>query len=306
VDARSQQVVWSDSFNGKIDDIFELRTQIVRSVAVVAEYRLAQNESEILSRTPSENLDAWGHYHRGIRAMFQYKQTDNEIAQAHFERAVAIDPEFARAHAALSYSEFQNYFQQFGRQFEGHKHLALAHAEKAVRHDPFDPYCNLMLGRAKWLEGSVDDGLDWVERSLSLAPNYSFAFYNSALLNAVVCDGERAETHVASALSRSPVDPHIQTMLGTRALAAFVRRDRDEALRYADQAMLARNAHPHVYLIAAGIQGTYGETANAMRSLGELKRKKVNFRDSRLAKHFDLRDEERKSTLFGTLESLEA
>ncbi|WP_424831497.1 winged helix-turn-helix domain-containing protein [Ruegeria sp.] len=306
VDARTEHIVWTDAFSGKIDDVFNLRTQIAREIANITEYRLALNESDRLNHVPSENLDAWGHYHRGVRAMFHYNQSDNEVAGDHFAKAAKLDPKFARAQAALSYTEFQNYFQQFGEKFSHHKALALEHAQTAVKLDPLDPYSNLMLGRAKWILGEVENGLIWVNKSLMLAPNYSFGYYNSALLNTVLCDGERAETHVASALVRSPIDPHIQTMLGTRALAAFVRDDADQALRYAEQAMQTHNAHVHVHLIAAGIYSNYGQEDKAIRALSEVKKRNIDMRTSGFSAHFELRHETRKHALFGALERLGA
>lgn len=306
VDARTEHIVWTDAFSGKIEDIFELRAQIAREIANAAEYRLALNETDRLSHVPSENLDAWGHYHRGVRAMFHYNQSDNEVAGHHFAKAAELDPNFARAQAALSYTEFQNYFQQFGDKFNHHKALALEYAENAVKIDPLDPYSNLMMGRAKWIMGDIENGLIWVNRSLTLAPNYSFAYYNSALLNTIWCDGERAETHVASALVRSPIDPHIQTMLGTRALAAFVRDDEDQALGYADQAMQTHNAHIHVHLIAAGIYASYGHENKAIRALGEVKKRNIDMRASGFTQHFELHHEQRRQTLFGALKRLGA
>lgn len=304
VDLRDHQIVWCESFTGGLDDVFDLRGQIAREVADVLEFRLAMHESELLRHVPSENLDAWGHYHRGVRAMYHYNDADNRAAGAHFARAAALDPGFARAHAGLSYTEFQNYFQRFGTAFDHHKDLALDHAETAVRLDPVDPYCNLMLGRAKWVFGEVEDGLTWVDRSLNLSPNYSFAFYNSALLNTVLCDGERAEAHVAAALARSPLDPHLQTMMGTRALAAFVRGDEKAALQHAEEAIRRPNAHLHVYLIAAGLQALYGREAMAERAVAEIRRRNVPAAKTGFLQHFGLRDEARRQELLSALERL--
>ena len=163
-----------------------------------------------------------------------------------------------------------------------------------------------MLGRAKWIDLDLDGARASVERSLSLAPNYSFGFYNSAILNAIHCDGKRAETHVASALARSPIDPHRQTMLGTRALAAFVREDGEAALAHVDEALATPNAHAHVYLIAAGVYATYGDAAKASVVVNALHERQLSLETSGFRKHFDLQDEGQKARLFGTLERLGA
>ena len=304
IDLRSHQIVWCESFSGSLDAVFDLRAQIARQIADVLEFRLALHESEMLGHIPSENLDAWGHYHRGVRAMYHYNPADNESAGACFARAAELDPGFARARAGLSYTEFQNYYQKFGRAFDHHRALALDHAEAAVRLDPVDPYCNLMLGRAKWVLGEIEEGVTWVDRSLTLSPNYSFAYYNSALLKTVLCDGEAAEAHVAAAMARSPIDPHMQTMLGTRALAAFVRDDAPVALNHAEEAMRSPNAHLHVYLIAAGIHASYGQEARAQRAMDEIRRRNIDLASSGFLTHFHLRDTERREALVAALERL--
>ena len=175
-DTRSGNVVWSDSFQGGLDDVHGMRARVARDVVTALELRVPLNEADRLALAPTENLDAWGHYHLGVRHMYRYNRTDNLVAEAHFKRAVALDPNFARANAGLSYTEFQNFFQQFGHDPEHHKSLALNFAEKSVDLDPLDPFCNLILGRAKCLFGEVDDCLGWITRSIDLNPNYSFGY----------------------------------------------------------------------------------------------------------------------------------
>lgn len=303
-DLRAGHMVWAEAFDGDLEDVFDLRARIAREIAGLLEYRLASHEAEMLARTPSQSLDAWGNYHLGVRAMYRYQAQDNERAKQHFERALTIDPGFARAHAAMSYTSFQSYYQQFGPQFEHHRQATLAYAEEATKLDPFDPYSNLMMGRAKWIAGDISDGASWVERSLQLAPNYSFSYYNSALLNAVLCRGELAESHVASAMVRSPLDPHMQTMMGTRALAGFVRDDEVPALASAEKAMRATNAHPHVYILSAGIFEHYGKTEKAQSALKGLEAWNVGIEDSGFHTHFRLCDQERQTALQSALDRI--
>ena len=100
-----------------------------------------------------------------------------------------------------------------------------------MRHDPLDPFCNLIYGRALWLSGDAEAGLTWVDRAIELNPNYALGFYNSATLNTVLCNSSLADTGIETALGLSPMDPQLQSMFGTRALAALIatilRRRRD-------------------------------------------------------------------------------
>ncbi len=303
-DARNGQVIWTDRFTGTLSDIYEMRARIARDLTIALELRLPMHEADRLAHVPSENLDAWGHYHLGIRHMYRYNRADNEIAAGHFMQAVALDRGFARAYGGLSYTEFQNAFQHFGQDVDHHRRLALTHAEEAMRLDPLDPFCNLIYGRAKWLSGDAEDGLIWVDRSLELNPNYAFGYYNNATLNTVLCNADLADQNVDRALTLSPLDPHLQSMFGTRALAAWIGEDFEAAHGYAERAMKSPNPHLYVFIIAAAIHTHRGETAKAQSCVDAIRAKQVPFGTREFLTHFNLRRQDRLETLVSTLEGL--
>ena len=304
-DARRGLVVWTERFSGKHDEVLNLRERIARDVANALELHIHIHESEQFRLVPSEDLSAWAHYHLGVRHMYRYNPTDNLVAEDHFQKAIQLDPYFARAQAARSYTEFQNHFQMFGGDLDRHKSLALEHAEQAVALDPLDPFCTLMLGRAKWLFGEIEDGLGWVDRSLALNPNYAFGFYNNALLNTVLCDGQTAATNVDTALDLSPLDPHLQSMLGTRAMAAYVSDDLPAATRFIERAMRAPNPHLYVYMIAALIYAQSGTMEKAHASLDKLRSQNPAFGKAQFLEHYDLRDPDRKRRMLVALNELQ-
>jgi TolB-like protein len=303
-DTRSREVVWSDRYSGNLDDIYALREKVAREVTNILDLRISLHEADRLSLTPTEDLNAWGHYHQGVRHMYRYSQANNLIAENHFSAAIALDPNFARAQAARSYTEFQNHFQLFGNDRSRHKTRALEAAELAVDLDPLDPFCTLMMGRAKWLFGDIDEGLGWVERSLGLNPNYSYGFYNDALLRTVACEGHLAATQVETAIALSPLDPHLQSMLGTRAMAAYVSDDLQAAAQFAGQAMRAPNPHLYVYMIAAVIFSQAGASEQANGALEKIRQKNTSFGKKEFLQHYDLRDLKRKTTLMTMLDKL--
>lgn len=304
MDTRSLELLWSENYGRPLDDIYELREQIARDVANLLELRLPLFEADRLRHIPSENLDAWGHFHLGLRHMSRYDRADNAVAGNHFRSAIALDPQFARAHAALSYTEFQSYFQMFGEDLNLNRSQAMGYAEQAMALDPLDPSCNLMLARAKWLFGDVEHGLTLVDRSLQLNPNYAFGFYNSAILRTVLCDGLSADEHVGNALDLSPLDPHLQSMLGTRALAAFIRNDLDKAHDYAEQALRSPNPHLYVFTIAALVHSKLGNVDRVEACINSIRRKKVPFGRTEFLSHYDLRNPTLKAELESCLDRI--
>lgn len=303
-DTRSAEVVWAETFTCRIDDVFATRERIARQVVSAMELRVPLHEANLLSHTPSEDLTAWGHYHLGVRHMQTYSRKNNAIAERHFAQAIMLDPDFARAHAALSYTEFQNHFQMYGQDTDLHRRQALAHAEAAIDLDPLDPFCNLNIGRAKWLFDEVEQGLGWMERALQSNPNYAFGFYNSAMLRSVLCDGETAEAQVKEALDLSPLDPHLQSMLGIRTLAALLRGEDDDAVAYAEQTLRAPNPHLYVYMIVAIIFLQAGQMAKAKACLEKIRARNSAFSSKEFLSHYNLRDPEQKAVLVRAVEQL--
>lgn len=304
-DTRNHNVVWSDLYAGAIDDVFELRQRIARDVTTAVELRLPLNEADWLAKVPSENLDAWGHYHIGLRHLYRFNQADNTLAHRHLERAVALDPNFARAYASLSHTEFENHNLGFGPEKEQHHARAIAHAERAVDLDPFDPFCNLSLGRAKWIDHEVEQALGWVNRAIDLNPNYAFAHYNCGKLSAIKCDGTSAEHHATSALTLSPLDPHLQSMLSARALAAFLQDDGVRAVEFADQSLRAPNAHLFVCVVAAIIHTHYGQKVRAAEAVRQVGRLSSEFDRVDFLALFKLRDPAANRAFVGALDKLD-
>ena len=303
-DTRSGQTIWSDRKTAPVSDIYETRARMARDLVTALELRLPMHEAERLVHMPSDSIDAWGHYHLGIRHMYRYNREDNTAAAQSFRAALALDPNFARAAAGLSYTEFQNAFQHFESDVRHHQSLALAHAEEAMRHDPLDPFCNLIYGRAKWLAGDAEDGLTWVDRAVELNPNYAFGFYNRATLNTVLCNSTLADTSIETALGLSPMDPHLQSMFGTRALAALISDNLEAATHYADRSMKSPNPHLYCFIIAAAIHTRTGAQDKAERCVAAIQSKGVPFGKTEFLTHFNLRDQDRLQSLVDSLEHL--
>lgn len=265
VDARSAQVVWAESFASPIDEIFDVRRRIAQAVCGAVEMQLPAHEADALRRVPCDRLDAWGCYHLGIRRLFRFSGPDREAARAHLERAVALDPGFARAHGGLAFVELEEYkFLDSGAPQESRKR-GLDLAAKAADLDPLDPFCNLVMARASWLSGDLEAGMGWADRAVRISPNYAPGLYELGKFNAFGCHADEADGFAASAMSLSPLDPHLPGMASTRGLAAFLRDDEAEAVRHADMALKTPNPHFFVRLVAAAIFSLYGEEERARR-----------------------------------------
>ncbi len=303
-DAAESRVVWADRFEGAVDELQELRLTIAAQIVTALEFRIPMLEATRAASLPTASLDAWSAYHRGLWHMYRFNAHDNEIATQMFDRALSADRSFARAHAGLSFTHFQNAFIGYARDAERERLLAREYAERSMDLDPLDPFVNLTMGRAVMLAGDLDGAVTWFDRSVELNPNFAFAIYNRALVNAVSGLGQESETGAAKAISLSPIDPLHYAMLATRALSHLVREDYAEASEWAERGAKAPNAHVHIRVIAAMANELAGKRQTAEHWASEIRRTSPGFRRKTFFEAFPFRGEETRAVVSDALKRL--
>ncbi len=123
--------------------------------------------------------------------MYRFNRKDNAAAAGLFERAITLDPGFARAHAGLSFVHFQTAFLRQTDDLSGEIGLARSCAQRGIELDPLDPFVNFTMGRSFWLEGDLESSLGWLERATSLSPNYAQGIYARAWTETLAGQGAR-------------------------------------------------------------------------------------------------------------------
>jgi TolB-like protein/Tfp pilus assembly protein PilF len=250
VETRSARIVWAENFDTTLDDAFsvldEIGNRIVASVA--NEIETAERNRAILR--PPNSLDAWEAHHRGLWHAYRFNESDNEQARHFFEMAVRLDPTFARAHAGLSFTHFQNAFQGWAER-EPEIDRAYETAGRSLMVDDRDPAAHWAMGRALWLRGRHDPSVVELERAVDLSPNFALGHYALAFVHSQAGDPQTAIASADHSRELSPFDPLLFGMLGARAMA-LVRLDRfEEAASWAVKAASRANAHTHILAIAA-------------------------------------------------------
>ena len=193
VHAPEQRVVWADRFECDMDELPQIRNAITGRLVVEIESRIQLSEAEHAVRLSTGNLDAWSACHRGLWHMIRFNGQDNQTAANLFQRAIMLDKRFARAHAGLSFTHFQDTLLDYSGDVARHRSMARKSAERSLDLDPHDPFANLTMGRSDWLENNLDGAASWLERSIELSPNYAFARYNRSLIDALLNNGQATE-----------------------------------------------------------------------------------------------------------------
>ncbi len=258
-------VVWADRFAGAIDDVHALRAEIVAGIAAALELEIQLHEALRAQSAPPDRLDAWAAFHLGLQRVHEYTPEGNAAALGFFERAAALEPSFARAHAGLSFAHFQNAFLHYRRDREAEIALACRAAERGVELDPLDPFANLTMGRSFWLRQELDAALPWLERATEISPNYAKGHYSQALVQILAGATQDGVPHVERAMALSPIDPLLYAMRAAKALAALADGDVAAAAHWADVAARTPRAHVLIAMIAMACDALAGDLDAARR-----------------------------------------
>ncbi len=104
IDAAGGNHLWADRFDGSLDDVFDLQDRITEQIVIAVEPEISAHERERARRKRPESLVAWELVQRGLSHFYRVNKTDHDEAIRLFQEAIALDPEFAAAHAHLAYA----------------------------------------------------------------------------------------------------------------------------------------------------------------------------------------------------------
>jgi TolB-like protein/Tfp pilus assembly protein PilF len=302
VDTRDGGVVWAERFAGTIDDVHSIREEIRSRILTALEIQIPLHEATLARLTVTENLDAWSAYHLGLQHMYRFNRTDNAAATAMFQQAVARDPDFARAHAGLSFVHFQTAFMRHTDDVAGEAELARRFAQRGLELDPLDPFVNFTMGRTFWLAGDLDSGLAWLERATSISPNYAQGIYARAWTETLAGRGLEGRGHVDLAMRLSPLDPLYYAMLGTRAFTHMVVGEDVAAAEWAERAARAPGAHVLIAMIACATQAIVGDDMRAAEWAANVRSRNPVLARADFFRSFPMKSEVTKARLASALE----
>ena len=250
VEVRTARIVWADMLHHKLDDTFDVLNEIGDNIvsSLVNEIELAERNRAILKAPNS--LSAWEAYHRGLWHMYRFTQSENELAQHYFTKAVKLDPTFARAHAGLSFTHWQKAFQRWAdREVESDR--AFETAGRSLLVNEHNPAAHWAMGRALWLRAQQDESLRELGKAVDLSPSFALGHYFLSFVHSQSGDPALAIKASDHSRSLSPFDPLLFGMLATRAVALVRLGEFDEAAEWSVKAAARPNAHPLILAIAA-------------------------------------------------------
>jgi TolB-like protein/Flp pilus assembly protein TadD len=112
INAKTDSHLWADIYDRKLTDIFAVESEIAKAIAESLQVKLTGSEQQALAAKPTNNLEAYDAYLRGLafESRSYFSADNNRKAVGFYERAVQLDPSFALAWGRLSRADSWMYF----------------------------------------------------------------------------------------------------------------------------------------------------------------------------------------------------
>jgi TolB-like protein/DNA-binding SARP family transcriptional activator/Tfp pilus assembly protein PilF len=272
IDGSTGAHLWADRFEGALEDVFDLQDRMTASVVGAIAPRLEQAEIERAKRKPTESMDAYDHYLRGMASFYQRTREGTSEALQMYYRAIELDPGFASAYgvAAFCYCMRKAYSWMTDREQEIAETARLARRAVALGRDDAGALSAGGIALA-YVVGDLDNGAAFIDQALALNPNLAAAWIDSGWARLWLGEPDLAIEHLARAMRLSPLYPQIGRMQFATAHAHFFAGRYDMASSWAEMALRASPDAHQALRIAAASHALAGHLEQAQKALARLR-----------------------------------
>jgi len=229
IDAAADEHLWSESYDARLslDEIFAVQRRLATAVATSLGGTLGSGQGARLGRPPTSDLEAYNLYLRALYNWHRFTAEALEAAITDLEAAIALDPEFGRAHGMLGLLMVVKRNWGLLSADEAFP-IVRREADLAMRLTPDEPASHLALASVHWtLEWDWEAARRDLERALELDPTNPDARWALAeWYGAIAGDTERGLREVDNARRFDPFSP---TLNEVEAWVLLVGRRWEEA-----------------------------------------------------------------------------
>ena len=230
--------VWSERYDGQLEDVFDLQDEITRNVVASIQTSVHLNTiQEPVERASHPNLTVWELTMRSWHLLYDFDPESYAYAKTLLERALAIDPESAEANMVLSLINHHVAIMGFTKNKSPAMETAYALGRRATQLDNRNEYAHWAFGISCWGLQKYDESLAALERAVALNPNCSLAYGSLGTLLGILGRTEEAIANQEIAIRSNPLDPSIFFRFSGLALAHYMAGQFETAIKWAERAI---------------------------------------------------------------------
>ena len=214
IDADTDKHLWADTYDRKMENIFEIQTDVATRIAGALNARISRIEREAIAAAPTENVEAYTLYLKGQSEYFKYTYEGFEKSIEYYKQALKLDPSYALAYSGMGDSYGQMY--QYNEE-DIYAELSLQSSERALS-------INVDLGEAHkskaltlFFMGRISEANELNRQAMELG--YDIAEANLAFGYQNMGDLSQSLRHYLKSRQGDPYNLRIVMNLGTNYLS---------------------------------------------------------------------------------------
>jgi adenylate cyclase len=207
IDATTGIHLWSDRFEGALENVFELQDQVARSVVGAIDPKLQEAEIARVKGKPPANYDAYDCFLRASALIYQWKTEGHEEALRLFYKAIELDPDYGQAYAFATSCYCWRKVNGLAAEPDNERRETERLAREAIRLGKDDAFSLSWAGFSlAMVVGELNEGAALIERALTLNPNLARSWNLGGWVRLWLNQPEVAIEHFAQAMRLSPLD----------------------------------------------------------------------------------------------------
>jgi TolB-like protein/class 3 adenylate cyclase len=284
VDTATGAHLWAERFDGGLGDIFDLQDQVTESVVGAIAPAVERAEIERAKRKPTESLDAYAVYLRGLASYYQFgSRQANDEALRLFNSAIELDPDFASAYALAAlccvWAKINGWFSNSANDIAEVTRLA----QRTVELGKDDAIALAAAGNALvYVARDLGVGAALIDRALLLNSNLAEAWFYGGWAKNWLREPEAAIERFARAMRLNPLDQRMSGMRAGTAAAHFFLGCYDGAASWAAMALQDNPDYQPGLRMAAASNAMAGRSEQANKAVARLRQLNPTLRVSTL------------------------
>jgi serine/threonine protein kinase/Flp pilus assembly protein TadD len=256
VEARTRHSVWAERYDRQMEDVFAIQDEIAQAIAAALKVALTDQEKKAIAKAPTTNVEAYDYYLRGRQFFHQFRRKGFEFAQQMFERAIEIDPTYARAYAGIA--DCCSFLYTYWHASTNTLEQADAASRKALELDAESAEAHASRGLALSLRKLYDDAAREFEAAIRLDAKLFEGYYFYARARFAQGKMEEAAYLYEQACRVNPDDYQAPSLLAT-TFASLGRTSDSIAARHRSLQIIEKHLQLHpddaraLYLGAGGL-----------------------------------------------------
>ncbi len=268
VDASTGGNLWADRYDGALSDVFSLQDKVTRQIVSALAITLTPNEKVALDSAPRVNTAAYDLLLQANAQARALLPDSNAEARRLYEKSLALDPNFGKAHAGLALTYALDLTFGWTKDTTHAEQMAQRQAARALEIDPYDTRVHWALAMLRGAQRRVPEAISEMHQVLALDANFADAYALLGLYLALSGKPDEALKSIRTAMRLNPHHGFIYDWV--LANVYFVQQHNDEAAALLAGVLKRNPAFLQARLLLCAIYGLAGRPGDAEWEVAEI------------------------------------